>query len=158
MGEAVRFRGENRINLDAKGRLAIPARYREELVEHCQGRLIATLSTEDPVLWVYPLPQWEIIEQQIEALPTFNPETRKIKLELIGRAAELEMDGNGRILLPQTLRDAADLDKRVALVGQGAKFELWSEDLWVRSIEQWSEDLRSQGEKDKPEELRSLSL
>ncbi len=154
----MRFRGENRINLDAKGRLAIPARYREELVEHCQGRLIATLSTEDPVLWVYPLPQWEKIEQQIEALPTMDPQARRVKLLILGHAHELEMDGNGRILIPGLLRESAHLNKGVALIGQGTKFELWNEDHWVSVTRAWREDLQQQGEKDKPEELRSLSL
>lgn len=150
------FRGESRINLDAKGRMAIPAKYRDGLVESCQGRLIATVDPTDNLLFVYPLPRWEEIEEKIGALPSFNPKTRQIQQLLIGRAAELDMDANGRVLLPQSLREYAGLEKHVVLVGQRTKFELWDEATWQTRNEQWLAEARSGT--DQPDELLSLVL
>src|SRR3989338_5462927 len=124
------FRGINHINLDAKGRMAMPTRYRDRLQVDCNGQLIATIDPEAPCLLLYPFPEWEVIEQKIQALPSFNKATRRIQRLLIGHATELEIDNQGRILLPQSLREYAKLNKSIVLVGQGKKFELWDETLW----------------------------
>lgn len=124
------FRGIAEINLDPKGRLAIPAKYREVLAELCRGQLVATIDIQDSCLRIYPLPVWQTLEAQLEALPSTDPNVRRIQRLLLGYASELEMDGNGRILLPASLRKYAQLDKRLVLVGQGKKFELWSEGNW----------------------------
>ena len=122
-----KFRGVSSLSLDAKGRIVLPARYRERLLETCQSQLIVTIDTDQPCLLIYPLPEWELIEEKIEALPSFNPTTRRIQRLLIGHATEVEVDGNGRMLLSNPLREYAQLGKKVVLIGQGKKFELWDE-------------------------------
>ena len=124
------FRGINPINLDPKGRFAMPTRYRDRIAEVCDSQLIATIDTQDRCLWIYPLPQWEQIEAKLMELPTYDPVARRIQRLLLGHATELDIDAAGRVLLPQALRDYALLDKKIVLIGQGKRFELWSEDVW----------------------------
>ena len=124
------FRGEFSVSIDAKGRLAVPTRYRDRLAESCGGKLVATISLMDQCLAVYPFPDWQRIEDEIKALPALDPQARAISHLLIGHATECELDGHGRILLPQSLREFASLDKRVQLVGQVRKFELWNAGVW----------------------------
>ncbi|MFT5503591.1 MAG: MraZ protein [Gammaproteobacteria bacterium] len=150
-----KFRGISSLSLDAKGRVVLPARYRERLAEICNSELIVTIDPDHPCLLIYPLPDWEVIEQQIEALPSFNPTTRKIQRLLIGHASEVEIDGTGRLLLSPMLRDHARLGKKVVLVGQGKKFELWDESVWSGSVADWSNESISA---DRPAALEELSL
>lgn len=150
------FRGNNPINLDVKGRLAIPARYRDALIAQCNGCLVATIDIQDKCLFVYPLPEWEKIEAQISALPTFNPTTRRLQRLLIGHARELELDGSGRVLIPPELRTYADIDKKTMLVGQGRRFELWDLDNWNSQRDSWLEEAAN--ELSIPDEMQSLSL
>ena len=124
------FRGVNQINLDAKGRMAMPARYRDQIDGCCENQMVATIDTEARCLLLYPLPDWEQIEKKIEALPSFNPAARRIQRLLIGHATDLEIDSSGRLLIPAPLRSYAQLDKKLVLLGQGRKFEIWSEELW----------------------------
>lgn len=124
------FRGVNQINLDAKGRMAMPARYRDQIDGCCESQMVATIDTEARCLLLYPLPDWEQIEKKIEALPSFNPAARRIQRLLIGHATDLEIDSSGRLLIPAPLRSYAQLDKKLVLLGQGRKFEIWSEELW----------------------------
>lgn len=98
-GSADVFRGANAISLDAKGRLAMPSRYRDELVSRCAGQLIVTIDAVDPCLTVYPLPEWELIEAKLRELPSLREETRRLQRLLIGNAVDLELDGNGRFLI-----------------------------------------------------------
>lgn len=149
------FRGITAINLDSKGRLAMPMRYRHDLLEQCEGQLVLTIDTEASCLLLYPLAEWEHIEQKIQALPSFNAAARRIQRLLIGHATEIEMDTQGRLLLPSLLRDYATLDKRVMLVGQGKKFELWDEQVWQAHRETWlAEDTHTE----LPDDVKQLSL
>jgi MraZ protein len=151
------FRGVNPLNLDAKGRMAMPTKYRDRLQEICGGQLVLTVDVgSDRCLLVYPLPEWEEIEHKLVKLPTFNKQTRRLQHLLIGHATEVELDSAGRILLPPPLRDFANLNKRVTLVGQGNKFELWNEGLWQERREQWLQE--DDEEQPLPAELESLSL
>lgn len=150
------FRGVNPINLDAKGRMAIPARYREQITGCCDGSLVATIDTEARCLLLYPLPEWEEIQAKIEALPSFNPAARRIQRLLIGHATDLDMDSNGRLLLPAPLREYAMLEKRVVLLGQGRKFEIWSEEQWLDTRDEYLQEVDSGNEL--PDEMQSLSL
>lgn len=131
------FRGINFINLDIKGRMAMPRRYREQLQVEAKEQLVITIDTEDKCLLLYPLPIWEHIEKKIENLPSFNQVTRRIQRLLIGHATELEMDGSGRLLLPPLLREYASLDKSVMLIGQGKKFEIWDKEIWTTNRDNW---------------------
>ncbi len=150
------FRGVNTLNLDGKGRLAIPTRYRGRLQECCDSHLVVTVDT-DRCLLLYPLPEWQQIEHKLVRLPTFNKAARRLQRLLIGHASEVDMDAQGRILLPPPLRDFADLEKQVVLIGQGNKFELWDEARWVSERDVWMEqgDLEAL---DLPAGLESLSI
>ncbi len=122
------FFGETAINLDAKGRMALPTRYREEIEQSCGNRLVLTYSAFDAgCLWLYPEPEWERVREQVMALSTFNPSHRSLQRRLVGSAALLEPDGSARLLLPLTLRQVAGLEKRVVLMGMGQRFEIWNE-------------------------------
>lgn len=151
------FRGLHAVNLDVKGRLAIPSRFREKLNLQDVSQLVVTIDTESPCLLLYPLPEWEVIEKKLESLPSFNPATRRIQRLLIGHATELDLDNNGRVLLPPLLRKHASLDKHIMFVGQGRKFELWDEQVWAEHCAQWlAEEANHDGEP--PMELQTLSL
>mgnify|MGYP000339059098 FL=1 len=150
------FRGLNTVNLDAKGRLAIPMKYRQMLVDLCAGRLVATIDTEERCLLIYPVGEWEIIQAKIEALPSFNPSARRIQRLLIGHATDIELDSNGRILLSQPLREYAQLEKETILLGQGKKLELWSKDLWNSRREDYIAEVNAP--ETLPDELLNLSL
>lgn len=108
----------------------MPSRYRDELVSRSAGQLIVTIDAIDPCLCVYPLPEWEVIENKLRELASFREENRRLQRLLIGNAVDLELDGSGRFLVPPRLREYAKLDKRAMLVGQLNKFQLWDEDSW----------------------------
>lgn len=150
------FRGVQHINMDAKGRLAIPARQREPLHAECEGQVVITIDTQSTCLAIYPLPEWERIASEIEELPALKPAVKRFQRLVLGYATDLQLDGNGRLLLPQPLRDYAGLDKKLVLVGQGNKFELWSEEQWLAECDT---ALRESGpEAELPDELVSLKL
>jgi len=152
------FRGVNALNLDSKGRLAIPTRYRDEIVRAANGRLVITVNPveHDHCLLLYPLPEWEEIERKLVKLPTLNAASRRLQRLLIGHATEAELDGNGRILLPPPLREFAALDKSVVMIGQGNKFEIWDETKWNARRAEWLSAAGGEGQL--PDELGSLSL
>ena len=150
------FRGINTINLDVKGRMAMPARYREQLLSHCSGHLVVTIDTNHRCLLRYSLSEWEVIERQIEALSSFDAMSQRVKHLLIGHANDLELDGSGRILLPQELRQYEQLEKHVCLIGQGKKLETWSQANWNQQRDQWLTESTTEGEL--PDKLRSLAL
>lgn len=150
------FRGVQHINMDAKGRLAMPARQRDPLISECEGHVVVTIDTQSTCLTIYPLPEWERIERDIQNLPALKPAVKRFQRLMLGYATDLELDGSGRMLLPPALREYAKLDKKLVLVGQGNKFELWSEDLWLAEREKALQD--SGPEAELPEELMSLTL
>jgi len=129
------FRGVQHINLDAKGRLSVPARQRESLLDISAGSVVVTIDTQSSCLVMYPLREWERVERDVQDLPTLNPAVRRFQRLVLGYASDLDLDSNGRILLPGALREYANLEKRVVLVGQGNKLELWSESLWEAECE-----------------------
>ncbi|SMF93803.1 MraZ protein [Methylomagnum ishizawai] len=151
------FRGVSSIHLDDKGRLAVPTRYRAELDECCDNQLVITVGL-DKCLLLYPLPEFEDIERKLVQLPALNQQAKRLQRLLIGHAAECQLDSQGRCLIPEPLRRFALLEKRVALIGQGNKFELWDEDTWNRSRDEWIETERLGDNADLPPELGTLSL
>lgn len=151
------FRGVNGINIDAKGRVAIPSRYRDRLQQDGRGSVVLTIDTEERCLLLYPLPAWEEIESKLAALPSFNPAARRIQRLLIGHATEIELDTQGRVLLPPLLREFAGLNKSVMLVGQGKKFEIWDETLWQKQRQKWLDE-ESSTDSTLPDEVKNLSL
>lgn len=123
------FQGAAQLNLDSKGRLAIPARYRDVLLAHCAGSLVLTADADGCLLF-YPQPDWQPIREKLLKLSSLNPKIRSLQRLLIGYAEDVVMDSAGRVLISPALRDYAVLGKRVMLVGQGNKFELWDEEKW----------------------------
>jgi MraZ protein len=123
------FRGSAQLNLDNKGRLVVPARYHAVLRERCGGHLVIT-GDVDRCLLVYPLPEWELIQQKLESLSNLDPRVRALQRRLIGFAVDTEMDAAGRVLVSPELRRYAQLDKAVVLAGMGKKFELWNQEQW----------------------------
>lgn len=128
-GRAPVFRGVTHLSLDAKGRLAVPARHRDALAADGGGRLVLTADPSRCLL-VYPVEAWEPIQARLMALSSFNDKIRNLQRLLVGHADDVEIDGSGRILIPPALRSYASLDKHVVLVGQGHRFELWGHAQW----------------------------
>lgn len=154
------FRGISSINLDPKGRIAIPTRYRDELQDCCERQLIVTVAVDDKCvgeagcLWLYPLPEWERLEQTISKLPTLNKMAGKLRRFVIGNATECEMDAQGRLLLPEKLREFANMEKHIVLVGQLNKFEIWNDSSWKAKAQEWLDGNDTEG----LEELGALSF
>lgn len=151
------FRGATLVNLDSKGRLAVPTRYRDLLHEGSQGQMVCTIDLHQPCLLLYPLSQWEIIEKKLSHLSSMNPVERRVQRLLLGHASECQMDNAGRLLLASTLRQHAGLTKEVMLVGQFNKFELWDEQTWYQQIK---DDIDAEQTSQEPlsERLQDLSL
>ena len=134
-GTAAVFRGVNQLALDSKGRLAIPAKHRTALAGSDEDGARKLIVTADPsrCLLVYPLATWEPIQARLMSLSSFNADIRGLQRLLVGHADEVDMDSTGRILVPPALRQHAELEHRVVLVGQGNKFELWDETKWQQT-------------------------
>jgi MraZ protein len=131
------FFGETAINLDAKGRLAVPMRYREDLKEQCENRLVLTYSAFDSsVLWLYLEKEWQRVRDEVMALPSADSSHRSLQRRLVGSATAVEPDGSGRILLSPSLREVAGLEKRVVMLGMGSRFEIWNENVLNQQREQ----------------------
>jgi MraZ protein len=127
------FQGATGLNLDAKGRLAVPTRHREPLQEGANGKLVLTAHPHKCLL-LYPASAWEPIRARIMTFPSFDPQLSLWKRLLVGFAEELELDGAGRLLISPALRKFAGLEKQLMLVGQGSHFELWSQEAWDRQL------------------------
>lgn len=151
------FRGVNNLNLDAKGRFAIPTRYRERLKDCCDSHLVITVDPNDHCLLIYPAQEWQEIERKLMRLPSFNKAARRLQRLLIGHAIEVDMDGQGRILLHPPLREFAKISKHAVLIGQGNKFEMWDEGRWNELREGWLEETDLE-QLNLPADLESLSI
>ena len=151
------FRGATLVNLDSKGRLAVPTRYRDTLIGESQGQMVCTIDLHQPCLLLYTLPEWEIIEKKLSRLSSMNPVERRVQRLLLGHASECQMDNAGRLLLANTLRQHARLTKEVMLVGQFNKFELWDEQTWYQQVK---DDIDAEQSAQEPlsERLQDLSL
>ena len=119
------FTGEYHHNLDAKGRLIIPAKFRDQL-----GTEFTVTRSLDGCLAMYAAKEWEILENKLSALPMTNEKARGLKRFLLGSANTCELDKQGRILIPPVLRDTANLDKDITLLGVGDHIEIWNADLY----------------------------
>jgi MraZ protein len=149
------FRGINSVNLDAKGRMAVPKKYRDSIAEASDNQLVATIDLHSPCLLIYTLDEWEVIERKLMSMPNVDPQARLYQRLLLGHATEMEIDSQGRVLLPALLREHAKLDKPAILLGQGNKFELWSQEAWDANR---PEMLDTVATTDVSEALASLSL
>ena len=127
------FQGAAALNLDAKGRLAIPARHRDALAVD-NGQIVLTAHPHGCCL-VYPVPAWIPIRDQVLAAPGLDPQSAMLKRLLVGFAQDETLDAAGRVLVAPSLRKFAKLDKQVWMVGQGTHFELWSDEGWEKQQE-----------------------
>ena len=125
------FQGAAALSLDAKGRLAIPARHREALVEASDGQLVLTAHPHRCLL-LYPEPAWLPIRDKVLATSSLNPQAASIKRLLVGNARDETLDSAGRLLIAPELRQFAVLEKQVWLVGLGSHFEIWSDIGWQK--------------------------
>lgn len=148
------FRGITNLNLDAKGRLAIPVRYRESFAAD-NNQLVVTVDIHSRCLAIYPRNTWEKLQKEIDALPSTNRMAAYIKRMLIGHATDLTLDAAGRVLIPSELRAYAGLEKACVLAGVGKKFELWNAEAWSALSEQFLSEIEGE---DLPAALESLSL
>lgn len=152
VGETV-FQGANQVNLDAKGRMAVPARVREPLTQGGTVKLVLTAHPEGCLL-LYPEPAWEPIRARVMAFPSLDRQLNLWKRLLIGFAQECEPDGAGRLLIPPELRDFARITRQVMFVGQGTHFEIWDLEQWNAQLE----ILRSGGSPTLPPGMENFSL
>ncbi|MFL2840398.1 MAG: division/cell wall cluster transcriptional repressor MraZ [Pseudohongiellaceae bacterium] len=150
------FRGLHSITLDAKGRMAIPARFRGIVESHCQGQLVVTIDQDGESLVIYPLNEFVEIERKVAALSSFHPESKRLKNIFIGHATEVNLDSSSRILIPLNLREFVGLDKKAALVGQGNKLAIWNDEAWNKTRDNWLK--HKVNTEELPDELRNLSL
>ncbi|MCB1775233.1 MAG: division/cell wall cluster transcriptional repressor MraZ [Gammaproteobacteria bacterium] len=153
------FLGVSTLNLDAKGRLAIPAKYRNTLAQSCASRVVVTINPDERerCLLMYPENEWFELARNLSRRDSMHPTVRAMQRLMVGFASELELDSQGRILLSLELREFAGLNKRVSLVGQVNKIEIWDEESWKGGQEQWLSDVRP-GDSGLPEELKGLPL
>jgi len=142
--------------LDDKGRLVLPARYRERVVERSKGQVVVTVDRDGECLLIFPLSDWEDLERRLMELPNLQPQVRRLQRLMVGYATELTLDGHGRMLLPQELREFARLERHAVLIGQGSRCELWDEARWNERRDVWLKSDTTQSEL--PPELASLSL
>ena len=147
------FQGATQVNLDAKGRMAIPTRVRDPLTAGGTVRLVLT-AHPDGCLLLYPLPAWEPIRAQVMSFPSTNRQASLWKRLLVGFAEEVEPDGAGRLLISPELRDFAKITRPVMFVGQGSHFEIWDLEAWNAQLE----NLRSGGSPSMPPGMENFSL
>jgi len=127
------FTGSSTHSIDAKGRLAIPAGFRDALCASGDDKLVVTtLPNADHYLVCYPVEDWRNLADKISRLPELNPSVQAIKRRFFGNANECPLDKQGRILIPPRLRQKAGLESKAVLVGAQSYFEVWDEERWER--------------------------
>lgn len=147
------FRGANLLNIDAKGRLAMPTKHREDLLVQSSGDLVITAHPHGCLL-IYPQIAWEPIQSKIMALSSFDKKSSALQRLLVGYAEDISLDTAGRLLLSQVLREFAKVERQAMLVGQGSHFELWDKEAWDLQIQNATEQEASS----MPIELEGFSL
>ena len=135
------FQGETAITVDDKGRMTVPTVQRDLVASVCGNRLVLTYNPfERGCLWLYRPEAWETVRDDLLARPNMSKTVRTLQQKLVGSAAHLELDGNGRITLPPSHRSAVGIEKKAVLMGMGDKFELWSEQAHRALIDQTLDD------------------
>jgi MraZ protein len=143
------FSGASHLSVDAKGRLAIPTRYRDAL-----GSMAVITADPSGCLLLFTSDAWTPFEARVSALPNLNPRIKSLQRLWLGYRSDLEIDNAGRVLISPELRDYAKFDRKVHMIGQGDRFELWSELGWQAQIELAQRTMRE----DPPAELAGLSV
>jgi MraZ protein len=120
-----------------------------------KGSMVITIDTEEKCLLLYPSDIWSKIQGKINDLPSFNKNARRIQRLLIGHAEDIDVDSSGRILISRPLREYASLTKKIILIGQGDKFEIWDQNSWNENVDKWREEVTSN---DDAEALSDISI
>jgi MraZ protein len=128
------FMGEYQHNLDVKGRIIVPAKFRDGLGE----KFVLTRGL-DQCLFVYPLDEWKILEDKLKQLPLTKKDARKFTRFFLSGASECEIDKQGRISIPQSLRTYANLTKECTIIGVSNRLEIWDDAVWQQYVSE-SED------------------
>ena len=150
------FLGISNLNIDGKGRIAIPKKYRDEIMSDHEGEMILTVDHGQKCLVLYPMTKWLNTQDALMNLPNLSDAVRGMKRMILGHASNVAMDGQGRMRLDAPLRDYVGMDKKLILLGTGDKFELWDEETWVDQREAMRESAPMNIEKD--ESLQGLSI
>ncbi len=129
------FRGRYEHNIDAKGRLALPASFKKQLAELCVSGLVVTTHISSPCLVAYPPEEWARFEAKLAQLPQFEPSVMLLRRLYVGGAMDCAIDKVGRVLIPQVLRDYAGLGREVFWVGGMRTLEIWSKQTWNDQVE-----------------------
>ena len=132
------FRGISKASLDDRGRFAMPARFRDGLRARSDGKLVITIDRQDKCLLLYPDGEWLAVEKQLQKLSNLRSPARQLQRMLVGFAADVELDANGRVLIPPILRDHAGIEKTVMVMGQSNKLELWDEEVLKAQMVDWA--------------------
>ena len=132
------FRGISKASLDDRGRFAMPARFRDGLRARSDGKLVVTIDRQDKCLLLYPDDEWLAVEKQLQKLSNLRSPARQLQRMLVGFAADVELDANGRVLIPPILRDHAGIGKTVMVMGQSNKLELWDEEVLKAQMVDWA--------------------
>lgn len=152
------FRGSSPVTIDSKGRFAIPSAYRAALQEACDGCMVVTQHW-DGCLLIYPQPRFQQFVQQLVSRGGLNSNVRDIQRFFVAPSQDVDMDKQGRLSVPATLRNFAQIENRAVLVGMVDLFELWSEDAWYAHNEASRQKLAAQAAADElPEALQDLPL
>lgn len=129
------FRGQFQHSIDAKGRIALPARFRESITASGDSRCVLTAALFDPCLHLYPMKAWEEVEEKIAALPSMDPNVVRFRRLYVSAACECEADKNGRLLIPAQLREKTHLKKDALWAGMGRHLELWATTEWEAALD-----------------------
>jgi len=124
------FRGISNLSIDTKGRIAIPTKYRDEITDDFKGQMVLSVDHGVRCLVLYPMSNWVDTEQNLMGLPNLSDAVRDMKRLILGHAEDVKMDGQGRIMIAAPLREYAQMEKKIVMIGQGDKFELWDEQAW----------------------------
>ena len=143
------FTGASNLSIDAKGRIAVPTRYREEL-----GANLVITADPSGCLLLFPSEAWQPFEARVSALPNLNTRVKALQRMWLGYKLDCEVDSAGRVVLTPEMRAYAKLDSKVQMIGQGDRFELWSERGWQDVIDLAQQTMRE----DPPAELAGLSV
>ena len=135
----------------------MPTKYRSLLMDRFAGQMVITVDPEQCLL-IYPLKTWEEIERKLDRLPTFHTSARQLQRALTGHATEVDMDSNGRLMVPSPLREFAGISKKAVLMGQSRKFELWDTKQFEEKRSGWLSHINNISTLDLPDEFATLSL
>jgi MraZ protein len=132
------FRGRYEHTIDSKGRISIPSKFREILTEKYDDRLVIT--NFDHCLVAFPYEEWSVLEHKVNSLSLVKKEAKTFLRFFYSSAIDCMIDKQGRLLIPQTLRDYANLQKDVILVGEGKKIEIWAKERWEEVVKRAQEE------------------